>query len=141
MGLQPVTREPWYEDMAIYNAKFSNHEVDAKDEYNDESVLDVGMQRRRPPEEANWDSSTWRYVPHSLKGIKPVTNEVCLACRLPCRACDQSLSGAPPRSSSSAEAHPLSPSFAPLSRRSPCLYVTHGSLSPAAVGSRRGRLQ
>ena len=27
------------------------------------------------PDEAGWDSSTWKYVPHSLKGIKPVTNE------------------------------------------------------------------
>ena len=75
-----MTREPWYEDMAIYNAKFSNHEVDGKEEFNDESALDIGQQRQKPPEEANWDSSTWRYVPHSLKGIKPVTNEVPASC-------------------------------------------------------------
>ena len=51
-----MTREPWYEDMAIYNAKFSNHEVDGKEEFNDESALDIGQQRQKPPEEANWDS-------------------------------------------------------------------------------------
>ena len=25
--------------------------------------------------QAGWDSSVWKYVPHALKGIKPVTNE------------------------------------------------------------------
>ena len=77
-GIQPVTREPWYEDMAIYNKKFpiagEGHDtgtLSSQDVYDDESALDKN--RRMTVEEANWDSSTWRYVPHSLKGIKPVT--------------------------------------------------------------------
>ena len=74
-GLKPVTREPWYEDMAIYNAKFSSHIEDAHEGFNDESALDAGQRRKSTREEANWDSSVWKYVPHSLKGIKPVTNE------------------------------------------------------------------
>ena len=80
-GLQPVTREPWYEDMAIYNKKFpiagEGHDtgtLGSQDVYDDESALDA-KNRKMTVEEANWDSSTWKYVPHSLKGIKPVTNE------------------------------------------------------------------
>ena len=56
--------------MAIYNAKFGNQTVDAPEAY-DSGAKRLTVSR----EEAGWDSSTWRYVPHSLKGIKPVTNE------------------------------------------------------------------
>ena len=74
-GIKPVTREPWFEDMAIYNAKFSNHEIDEKGGYVDGTFGARKNQRALTEEEGEWDSTTWRYVPHALKGIKPVTNE------------------------------------------------------------------
>lgn len=74
-GLSPVTREPWFEDMAVYNSKFSNHAVDEKERYADGTVGAKKLSHRPTAEEAAWDSSTWKYVPHTLKGIKPVTNE------------------------------------------------------------------
>jgi len=70
-----VTREPWFEDMAIYNAKFSSHEGDDKGAYADGTFGSKKAIKNETPEERGWDSSTWKYVPHTLKGIKPVTNE------------------------------------------------------------------
>lgn len=59
---------------AQYNAKFANQTLDGPAEFND-GTFSAQKRLEMAPNEANWDSSTWRYVPHSLKGIKPVTNE------------------------------------------------------------------
>lgn len=78
-GLNPVTREPWFEDMAIYNAKFSPPDTGSED-YQDGTfgASAAGVGGRMPAltaQEAGWDGSTMRYVPYSLRGLKPVTNE------------------------------------------------------------------
>ena len=52
-----------------YNAKFTDN-FNEKDDYGARP-----LQLTVSKEESGWDSSTWKYVPHSLKGIKPVTNE------------------------------------------------------------------
>ena len=57
-----------------YNAKFDTTD-DGKEAYADGTFGARRANRAETREEAGWDSSTWRYVPHALKGIKPVTNE------------------------------------------------------------------
>ena len=92
-GLKPVTREPWYHDAAIYNAKFIDDPLEAA---GSSGIMDDGkfidgtfgntdkvkydkdgtaLTKREQQLHSNWDSSTWRYTPHSLKGIRPVTKE------------------------------------------------------------------
>lgn len=92
-GLKPVTREPWYHDAAIYNSKFINDPLEAA---GSSGVMDDGafidgtlgftdnvhydkdgtaLTMREERLHKNWDSSTWRYTPHVLKGIRPVTKE------------------------------------------------------------------
>jgi len=72
-GLNPVTREPWFEDMAVYNAKFAGGD-DGETEYQDGSFGNHAITVQRD-DEKHWDSSTMRYVPYALRGLKPVTNE------------------------------------------------------------------
>jgi len=92
-GLKPVTREPWYHDAAIYNAKFIDDPLEAAGSsgimddgafqdgtfgYKDKVRRDkdgTALTMREEQLHRNWDSSTWRYTPHVLKGIRPVTKE------------------------------------------------------------------
>jgi len=92
-GLKPVTREPWYHDAAIYNSKFCDDPLEAA---GSTGVMDDGaffdgtlgftdktehrrdgtaLTMREERLHKNWDATTWRYTPHGLKGIRPVTNE------------------------------------------------------------------
>ena len=72
LQLSPCT-PPACRAFAQYNAKFSA-ETTQLDEYRDGS-FNTAPRLTATAEEAGWDSSPWKYVPHSLKGIKPVTNE------------------------------------------------------------------
>jgi len=92
-GVKPVTREPWCQDAAIYNAKFCDDPLEAS---GSTTIMDDGqfidgtlgntdktnydkdgtaLTLREERLHRNWDSSTWRYTPHVLKGIRPVTRE------------------------------------------------------------------
>uniref|UniRef100_A0A7S2JFS5 Uncharacterized protein n=1 Tax=Haptolina brevifila TaxID=156173 RepID=A0A7S2JFS5_9EUKA len=73
-GLNPVTREPWFEDMAIYNAKFGPKEEEEDGMYID-GTFGASVAITQTEQEKNWDSSIMKYVPYSLRGLKPVTNE------------------------------------------------------------------
>jgi len=72
-GLNPVTREPWFEDMAIYNAKFAGGD-DGDTDYQDGSFGNHALSTMSETEKG-WDGSIMKYVPHALRGLKPVTNE------------------------------------------------------------------
>jgi len=73
-GLNPVTREPWFEDMAIYNAKFGPKEEDEDGMFLD-GTFGASVAITETQAEKDWDSTTMRYVPYGLRGLKPVTNE------------------------------------------------------------------
>jgi len=92
-GLKPVTREPWFHDAAIYNSKFIDDPLEAAGSsgimddgeyldgtfgYLDKTTYDkdgTALTMREEQLHKNWDSTTWRYTPHVLKGIRPITRE------------------------------------------------------------------
>lgn len=92
-GLKPVTREPWYHDAAIYNAKFIDDPLEAA---GSSGIMDDGkfidgtfgntdktwydkdgtaLTKREQILHKNWNDTTMRYTPHALKGIRPITKE------------------------------------------------------------------
>jgi len=84
-GLKVATKEPWARDETAYQKRTGSFEdeVNALDPYDDRSVLSAskgytstvtatGLNGRKQPA---WDSSPLRPVPHTLKGLKPVTRE------------------------------------------------------------------
>lgn len=93
-GLKPVTREPWFHDAAIYNAKFGSDDplenagssgimddgayIDGTFGYTDKTHYDkdgTALTKREERLHKGWDDTTWRYTPHVLKGIRPITKE------------------------------------------------------------------
>jgi len=91
-GLKPVTREPWCRDAAIYNAKFIDDPLEAAggtaaitsayldgtfgaSDYRVRDKDGTYLTQREEELHRKWDSTTWRYTPHVLKGIRPVTKE------------------------------------------------------------------
>lgn len=83
-GMKVVTKEPWARDEAAYQKRTGSfeEEVNADEPYDDRSVLSAskgyqstitaGLGGRKQPA---WDSSPLRAVPHTLKGLKPITRE------------------------------------------------------------------
>ena len=84
-GLKCATKEPWHIDQLFYQKKTGSFEEELNDDaaYDDRSVYAVtkgytskvtatGLKGFSNP---SWDSSPFRPVPHTLKGIKPETRE------------------------------------------------------------------
>ena len=84
-GLKVTTKEPWVRDMQFYQKKTGSFEevLNNDEAFDDRSVLSAtkgytsqvtstGLTGVSQP---SWNNSTFRPVPHKLKGIKPQTRE------------------------------------------------------------------
>jgi len=76
-AIKPITREPWTIDQQVYNATFDTSDFGKPTRYGIDmdpplSAYRLDDPRMRPRgAKKGWDSSTFRQVPYSLRGIKP----------------------------------------------------------------------
>jgi hypothetical protein len=78
-AIKPITREPWTIDAQVYNRAFDTGDFGKPTRYGVD-LFNMGTpaheekQTRRPKgAKKAWDSSTFRQVPYSLRGIKPAS--------------------------------------------------------------------
>ena len=86
LGTRPRTSEPWSRDALVWANEEAAQRL-AREPYNDASKLAneggyrshvkaSGLTRNASlGGQPLWDESPWRYIPHALRGIKPVTRE------------------------------------------------------------------
>ena len=86
-GIKCTTKEPWSIDQKFYQKKTGSmeYDVNSQEGYDDTSVLAASAGytsqvtasglKGKLGGQPGWNSSTLRPVPHTLKGLKPVTRE------------------------------------------------------------------